>query len=198
MTQANIAGTGKKYMPRHAAKARRSKNFWLILIKCIGWLLLGAAAGYAFYYFFSDFTVAAIDRYKFLQSIFGISQYEQGAKYLNVVLAILVGNAISTAAYFTLGYFRTLIPLAIISGFFMVLLIFAGAARRGISDIPLEVIILFSAEAFYRCLALSAGEHLFFSRAEKKHVLAVSLVVIFLLLTGTAFYEVYQIFGYVF
>ena len=186
-----------RYTPKRAANGKLNKNYWIMLIKCIGWLFLGAAAGYLFFYFFSDFSVSAIDRYKFIQSIFGLRQYEEGMRYLTVILAIIIANTVSTTAYFVLGYFKTLIPLSIITGFFMTILLLAGAAVRQVS-IPLEVIILFSIEAFYRCLALVTGEHLYKNKLEKKSVFIVSIAAIVLLLIGAAFYEIYQIFGYIF
>lgn len=187
----------KRQKPKHAIKINYSYNYWVILTECIGWFLLGAVAGFAVFYFFTDFSITFINKYKFLQGIFGIKQYEEGMRYVAVLLVILVGNIVSTVAYFALGYFKTLIPLSIITGFFMVILLFAGSAIRQVI-MPLEVIILFSVESLYRCMALSAGEHLYKNKLEKKSVLVSSIMVIFLFLLGAAFYEIYQIFGYIF
>lgn len=172
-------------------------NFWLIFLKCIGWLLLGAAAGLAFFYFFKDFSVALIDRYKFIQGIFGIKQYQPGIGFSRVLLTILIGNLISTAAYFLIGWLRTLIPLSILTGFIVTVLLFTGTIRNLQSAIPLEVIILVCVEALYRCLALTVAEHLVKNRFRKKAVFIVSVAVIFFLLVSAALYEVYQIFGYI-
>jgi len=180
-----------------SSPGRAGNNYWVIFGKCIGWLLLGAAAGYAFFYFFSDFCVNFVGRYKFVQGLFGLNQYAEGSAYISVLLAIIIGNLVSTIAYFILGYFRLLLPLSLITGFLMIILLFTGAVIRNVS-IPAEVIILFSVEAFYRCIALTTGEHLFKNKLEKKAVLAVSVSAVILLLLGAAFYEIYQIFGYVF
>jgi len=172
-------------------------NYWVITGKCIGWLLIGAAAGYAFFYFFKDFSVNFISKYKFIQGLFGISQYEEGSRYFPILMSIIIGNLVSVIAYFILGYFRLLIPLSAITGFLMVLLLFTGSVIRN-TPIPAEVIVLFSLEAFYRCLSLSTGEHLYKNRLRKKSILIIALASIIVLLLGTAFYEMYQIFGYVF
>jgi hypothetical protein len=172
-------------------------NFWVIFFKCIGWLLLGAAAGFTFFYFFKDFSVTLIDRYKFIQGIFGIKQYQPGTGFLKVLLTILAGNLISTAAYFTIGWLRTLIPVSILTGFIVTVLLFTGIIRNQQPVIPHEVIILVCIEALYRCLALTAGEHLAKNRLRKKAVFSAAVVVTALLLAGAALYEVYQIFGYI-
>lgn len=180
-----------------SSSGRLHNNYWVIFGKCIGWLLLGAVAGYAFFYFFTDFCVNFVTKYKFIQGLFGLNQYAEGSKYIAVLLAIIIGNLVSTIAYFILGYFRLLLPLSIITGFLMIILLFTGSVIRNIS-IPSEVIILFSVEAFYRCIALTTGEHLFKNKLENKAVLAVSVPAVIVLLLGAAFYEIYQIFGYVF
>jgi hypothetical protein len=172
-------------------------NFWAILFKCIGWLLIGAAAGFAFFYFFKDFSVSVIDRYKFIQGIFGISQYQPGIGFSKILLTIFIGNLISTALYFAIGWLRALIPASILTGFVLTILLFTGTIRNLQPVIPSEVIILVCIETFYRCLALTAGEHLVKNGLRKKAVFSVSVAVIVLLLSGAALYEVYQIFGYI-
>jgi hypothetical protein len=181
----------------HAISPKEITNFWVIFSKCIGWLLLGAAAGFAFFYFFKDYSVTLIDKYKFIQGIFGIKQYQPGIEFYKVLLTILVGNLISTAAYFAIGWLKAVIPALILTGFIVTVLLFTGTIRNQQPVIPLEVIILVCTEALYRCLALTAGEHLAKNRLRKKAVFAVSVVAIVLLLTGAVLYEVYQIFGYV-
>jgi hypothetical protein len=185
------------YSARHAISPTVITDFWVIFFKCIGWLLLGAAAGFAFFYFFKDFSVTLIDRYKFIQGIFGIKQYQPGTGFFKVLLTILAGNLISTAAYFAIGWLKALIPASILTGFVVTALLFTGTIRNQQPVIPLEVIILVCVEALYRCLALTAGEHLAKNRLHKKVVFAVSVVAIALLLIGAALYEVYQIFGYI-
>jgi hypothetical protein len=182
---------------RYAASPRAITNFWVIFFKCIGWLLIGAAAGFAFFYFFKDFSVSLIDRYKFIQGIFGIKQYQPGIGFFKVLLTILVGNLISTAAYFAIGWLKTLIPVAMLTGFIVTVLLFTGTIRNRQSVIPLEVIILVCIEALYRCIALTAGEHLAKNRLRKKAVFIVSVAAAAILLAAAALYEVYQIFGYV-
>ena len=182
---------------RYAAGPTVNNNFWVIFFKCIGWMALGAAVGFAFFYFFKDFSTTFIDRYKFIQGIFGIKQYDPGTSFSNVLLTILIGNIISTAAYFALGWLRTLIPVSILTGFVISVLLFTGTVRNLQPTIPPEVIILICVEAIYRCLALTAGEHLAKNRLRKKAVFTISAVVIVLLLAGAALYEVYQIFGYI-
>ncbi len=186
-----------KHTPKHAVKVVYSNRYWAILFKCLGFFLLGLVLGLLFFIFFKDLTVSLIDRYKFLQGFFGMKQYEQGVSYHTVLTSILFGNIVSTLAYFILGYFRTLIPLSVISGFLMVLLLFAGAVKRQ-APIPLEVLILFSIESFYRCVALTSGEHLYKNRLVKKHPFIISIIFILLFIVGAAFYEVFQIFGYIF
>jgi flagellar basal body-associated protein FliL len=187
----------KRSKPKHAIKILYHNRFWVIFLKCLGLFFAGAMAGLIFFYFFKDLSVALTERYKFLQSIFGVRQYEPGVRYLSVLGAILLGNIISTTAYFILSYFKTLIPLSVLSGFLMVILLFAGAEVRQ-TAVPAEVFVLFSVEAFYRCLALTGGEHLYKNRFEKKSVFITTVVVIFVLLLGAAFYEIYQVFGYIF
>jgi hypothetical protein len=187
----------KRTGPKHAIKVYYGNSYWVILAKCLGLFLAGAVIGLLFFYFFRNWSLSAIDRYKFLQNIFGVMHYEPGVRYISVLSAILIGNVISTIAYFILGYFKTLIPLSILSGFLMILILLTGAVKRQIA-IPPEVIILFSVESFYRCLALTEGEHLFKNRLARKHVFVLSVVFIFILLFSTAFYEIYQIFGYIF
>jgi hypothetical protein len=172
-------------------------GFWAIFFKCIGWLLIGAAAGFAFFYFFKDFSVSVIDRYKFIQGIFGIRQYQPGIGFSKILLTIFAGNLISTASYFAIGWLRALIPASILTGFVVTVLLFTGTIRNLQPVIPAEVVILVCIEAFYRCLALTAGEHLVKNGLRKKAVFSVSVAVIALLLSGAALYEVYQIFGYI-
>lgn len=178
---------------RHASR----NDFWVIFLKCIGWLALGAAAGFAFFYFFKDFSVTIIDRYKFLQEIFGIKQYQPGAYFYKVLLTILVGNIISTAAYFAIGWLRAAIPVSILTGFIVIVLLFTGTIRNQQPIIPLEVIILVCIEVLYRCIALTAGEHLARNRLLAKAVFKMSVIAVVLLLAGAAMYEIYQIFGYI-
>lgn len=184
---------------KHSIRVNYNDNYWIIFLKCLGWILLGAGAGYAFFYFFRDFSVSVVDRFRFLQGLFGIRHYEEGMQYARVILMIFAGNLISTTAYFALGYLRMLIPISILTGFLVTLLLFTGTVANQQAVIPAEVILLMAAESFYRCIALSAGEHLQKNRQViRKWVTVTSIIFIVLLLAGAAFYEVFQIFGYIF
>lgn len=169
-------------------------NYWVIFGKSILWLSLGAAVGFLFFYFFKNQSVYFINKFKFFQSIFGIREYKEGMVYASVLLTILAGNLISTGAYFALGYLRMLIPITIITGFFVVLLLMTGTVRH-LQTVPLEVILLASLETFYRMFAITAGEHLQKNKLRKKSVLVVSLIVVIVLLGIAAYYEMVQIFG---
>jgi hypothetical protein len=169
-------------------------NYWVIFGKSILWLALGAAAGFLFFYFFKNQSVYFINKFKFFQSIFGIREYKEGMVYASVLLTILAGNLISTGAYFALGYLRMLIPVTIITGFFVVLLLMTGTVRH-LQTVPLEVILLTSLETFYRAIAITAGEHLQKNKLRKKSVLVVSLIAVIVLLGIAAYYEMIQIFG---
>jgi len=171
-----------------------NSSYWVIFGKTAGWILLGAAFGFAFFYFFRDLSVLLIDRFKFLQGIFGIRQYQEGISFASVLLMIVVGNLVSTAAYFALGYLRAIIPVAAITGFFVVVLLAAGTVRHQ-SAVPAEVLILVSGEALYRVFAMTAGEHFQKNRIKKRWVLICSLAVVFCMFAGAAAYEMIQIFG---
>ena len=173
-----------------------NKNYWVIFGKCMGWLALGIALGLLFFYVFKDFSVAAIDRFKFLQGIFGISEYQEGMLFGRVISTILIANLISTAAYFTLGYFRLLIPIAIITGFFVIVLLMTGIIRHQ-QAIPFEVLMLMAGETLYRMIALATGEHLYKNRLSRRWVFVLAVSAVFVLYAGMALYEVFQIFGYI-
>jgi len=188
-----------KYYPQHKMRIRNNfyslkDNYWVIFGKSILWLVLGAIAGFLFFYFFKNQSVYFINKFKFFQSIFGIREYKEGMVYASVLLTILAGNLISTGAYFALGYLRMLIPITIITGFFVVLLLLTGTVRH-LQIVPLEVILLTSLETFYRMLVITAGEHLQKNKLRKKSVLVVSLIVVIVLLGIAAYYEMVQIFG---
>jgi len=174
-----------------------NKNYWVIFGKCMGWLALGVAAGLLFFYVFKDFSIAAIDRFKFLQGIFGISEYQEGMLFGRVLSTILLANLVSTAAYFTLGYFRLLIPIAIITGLFVIILLMTGISRHQ-QAIPLEVILLMAGESLYRMIALTTGEYLQKNRLRRRWVFILAVAFIVFMYIGMALYEVFQIFGYIF
>ena len=187
-----------KYCPKHKMRIRNNyyclkDNYWVIFGKSILWLALGATVGFLFFYFFKNQSVYFIDKFKFFQSIFGIREYKEGMVYASVLLTILAGNLISTGAYFALGYLRMLIPITIITGFFVVLLLMTGTVRH-LQTVPLEVILLVSLETFYRMLAVTTGEHLQKNRFKRKSVFIISLLLIIALLVLAAYYEMRQIF----
>jgi len=184
------------YEYKHAIIENVNNRYWTIFGKCMGWLALGVAVGLLFFYVFKDFSVAAIDRFKFLQGIFGISEYQEGMLIGRVISTILIANLISTAAYFTLGYFRLLIPIAIITGFFIIILLMTGTVRHQ-QVIPLEVILLMSGETLYRMIALTTGEHLHKNRLRRRWIFILAAAVVLILYAGMALYEVFQIFGYI-
>jgi len=169
-------------------------NYWVIFGTSILWLALGATAGFLVFYFFKNQSVYFINKFKFFQNIFGIREYKEGMVYATVFLTILAGNLISTGAYFALGYLRMLIPITIVTGFFVVLLLMTGTVRH-LQSVPLEVILLTSLETFYRMIAITTGEHLQKNKLKKKSVLVVSLIAVIVLLGIAAYYEMIQIFG---
>jgi hypothetical protein len=181
--------------PKHASgKTNYKKKFFMIFLKSLGLLILGTALGYGFYYFFSSQSAIIIERFKLLQSFFGISQYSEGMSFDRVALTILLGNFISTLCYVGLGYGRLSLPVSFISGFFVAVFLFSGIIRHNTTAIPLEVIILSSTEMFYRVMAVSTGEYLSRNRLHSKIIPAVSFSLIFVLYLAAALYEVWQIF----
>ena len=79
------------------------KDYLIIFLKCMLFLGLGLAAGLIFYYFFRHESVIFIEKFKFLQSVFGIREYSGGMTFTYVFLTIFLGNMVSTAGYFALG-----------------------------------------------------------------------------------------------
>ncbi len=181
--------------PRHAAgKTNYSRNMISIFLKSLGLLVLGAVLGYVIYYFFSSQSAAIIDRFKVLQSFFGISQYSQGMTFTRVAVTILLGNLISIICYMGLGYGRLSLPVSFISGLFISVFLFSGIIRNNTDTIPLEVIILIAVEMLYRVLTVSTGEYLSRYRLGSKIVPWVSLSIVFVFYTAAALYEIWQIF----
>jgi len=181
-------------MRRYIFAEDKRKNYWVIFGKCVGWVALGTVVGILFFYVFKDLSVILIEKFKFLQSVFGISQYQQGMLFGRVLSTILIGNLVSTIAYFILGYLKALIPISIITGFFVVVFLMTGIIRNQ-QAIPLEVILLMSGETAYRIIAITTGEHLQKNKLKKRWVFITSVIVIVVLFIAMAFYEVYQIFG---
>ncbi len=169
------------------------KKFWIILLKSIGLFAAGAALGYLFYYFFKEQSAYIIERFKVLQQFFGINEYSEEMTFFRVFITIFIGNFISTILYFVLGYLRLSLPVSFISGLFISVFLFSGIVRHGTS-IPVEVIILSSAEMFYRIITVSSGEYVHKYRLLNKAVPILSLAVVIILYIAASFYEVIQIF----
>jgi hypothetical protein len=169
------------------------KKFFSIFIKVLLLFIAGAAVGLIFFYFFKDPSVFIIERFKMIQGFFGIQEYQEGISFNYVLLTILIGNLVSTFGYFFLGYLRASLPISFISGFFIIVFLFAGTIRHG-TAIPLEVIVLSSIEMLYRIIALSTGEYLGKYRLKNKAIPITTIVLVFLMYAGAAFYEISQIF----
>ena len=169
------------------------KQYFLIFIKTMLALLAGAAIGFIFFYFLKDTSVFIIDKFRILQGVFGIRQYQEGMSFNYVFLAILFGNLLSTLGYFTLGFLKASLPISFITGVFMVIFLFTGTIKHGTS-IPMEVILLSSIEMFYRVTALTTGEYINKNRFKNKAIPITSIVIIFIMFISAVFYELYQIF----
>ena len=169
------------------------KQYFSIFIKSLLTLLAGAAVGFVFFYFFKNASVFIIDKFKILQGIFGIREYQEGMSFNYVLAAIFLGNLLSTIGYFTLGFLKASLPISFITGVFMVIFLFTGTIRHGTS-IPVEVILLSSIEMFYRVTALTTGEYINKNRFKNKAIPITSIVIIFIMFISAVFYELYQIF----
>ncbi|MFO7928700.1 MAG: hypothetical protein R6U35_03430 [Candidatus Humimicrobiaceae bacterium] len=173
------------------------KAFYKIFIITTAASIVGGIFGFAFYFFFEETAVLLIEKFKFIQSIFGIETYREGMSFPYIFLVIFLGNLISTIGYFGLGYIRAVMPVAFITGFLITVLLFTGTVRHS-RGIPADVIILVSVEAFYRVLALSTGEYANKNKFKnEKGILAAVSFIIILFLFGV-FFEVYSIFGSIF
>lgn len=168
------------------------KSFVKILLITLASTAIGGLLAFLFYYFFKGAAVYFIEKFKFIQSIFGIKQYEQGMSVSYVFVAIFFGNLVSTAGYFGLGYIRASVPMGFITGFLVIALLFTGIIRNA-QSIPQDVIILISAETIYRVLALSLGEYI--GKNKKKSLPWVVLIIIIGLFLFGVFFEIYSIFG---
>ena len=156
-------------------------------------LLAGAALGFIFFYFFKNASVFIIDKFRILQGVFGIREYQEGMSFNYVLAAIFFGNLLSTLGYFALGYLRAALPVSFITGVFMIIFLFSGTIRHG-TPIPAEVIMLSSIEMFYRVMALATGEYINKNRFKNKAVPLSSIIIIFVMFISAVFYELYQIF----
>jgi hypothetical protein len=172
---------------------KKIKNYYLILILAIAYCMVGLLLGYLFFYFLKDQSVFLIDRFKFLQSLFGIYEYREGMSFQYVFLVIFFGNLISTSCYVVLGYLKTLIPMSAITGFFIMVFLLSGQIRHEMA-IPASVILLSSIETFYRMLAIALGENFEKNRfSEKINNIVIATLILALFLFGV-FYEISLIF----
>ena len=171
----------------------KNKFFYILAIGVLIFIA-GAGLGLLFFYFFKEESVFIINKFKILQGFFGIREYQEGMSYWYILAVILFGNLISTICYIVLGYLRILIPISFVTGFFIVIFLMSGTIRHSMA-LPVEVIILSSAESFYRILALSTGEHIQKNKFKNKAVPVTSFIVIFLIFLASVFYEMHQIFG---
>ncbi len=169
------------------------KKYFQIFIRVILSLLAGAVIGFIFFYFFKDISVFIIDKFRILQGVFGIYQYQEGMSLGYVFTVIFFGNFLSTLGYFTLGFLKASLPVSFITGVFMIIFLFTGTIRHGTS-IPLEVVLLSSMEVFYRVLALTTGEYINKNRFKNKSIPVASIAIIFIVFLSAVFYEMYQIF----
>jgi len=169
------------------------KQYFSIFMKSLLALLAGAALGFIFFYFFKNASVFIIDKFRILQGVFGIREYQEGMSFNYVLAAIFFGNLLSTLGYFALGYLRAALPVSFITGVFMIIFLFSGTIRHG-TPIPAEVIMLSSIEMFYRVIALATGEYINKNRFKNKAVPLSSIIIIFVMFISAVFYELYQIF----
>ncbi len=169
------------------------KQYFSIFLKCLLILLAGAALGFIFFYFFKDASVFITDKFKILQSVFGIREYQESMSYGYILAAIFLGNLLSTLGYFGLGYLKAALPLSFVTGVFTIIFLLSGTIRHGTS-IPGEVIVLFSIEMFYRVMAMTTGEYINRNKFKNKAIPISSMIIIFVMLVSAVFYELYQIF----
>ncbi len=169
------------------------KKYFLVLAKNLIFFLAGAAAGFLFFYFFRDASTFIMEKFSFLQGIFGIRPYQEGMSCGYVFAAIFIGNLLSTLGYFTLGYLGVSLPVSSVSGIFIIMFLFTGTIRHGIA-VPGEVVILSSVEMLYRIIALATGEHIKRNKFKNKAIPIISIIIISVMFAAAVFYELYQIF----
>jgi len=166
------------------------KIFGLVLAATV----IGAILGYSFFYLFREQSVLIIEKFKILQSFFGINEYEAGMSIGHVFLVVFTGNLLSTFGYFGLGWLRSSLPIGFITGFFLVIFLFTGIIRHS-SSIPLDVYILVSIETIYRVMALSLGEYINKNKTKNRVLVSSVAAIICLLFLFGVFYELFSIFG---
>lgn len=165
------------------------KNYFLIFTVSLFLFFVGALFGFIFFYFFKQQSVFIIDKFKLLQSIFGIREYQEGMSFIYLFSVIFLGNLFSIIGYFALGYFKALIPVSVISGFFIIIFLFSGTIRHG-TPLPGEVILLSSMEMFYRIMTISLGEYIQKCKFKNKILVIILIALIILIFAGAVFYEI--------
>ncbi|MDZ7837172.1 MAG: hypothetical protein U5N58_04035 [Actinomycetota bacterium] len=170
-----------------------NRGYYKILGLTVALLAAGAVVGYLFFYFLKEPSVFIIDKFKVLQGFFGIREYDQDMTLVYTLIIIFFGNLLSTLGYLGLGYLKASLPLAFITGFFIMIFLFSGTIRHA-QSIPADVILLVSVETVYRMLMLSYGEY-WATYKNRNKPLAYALVSItaVLFLFGIGF-EIYSIF----
>jgi hypothetical protein len=169
------------------------KQYLLFFVKNLIFFIAGTAAGLLFFYLLKDISVFIMEKFSFIQNIFGIRTYEEGMSFGYIFSAIFLGNLLSTAGYFALGYLRASLPVSFISGFFMMMFLFTGSIKHGM-PVPGEVVVLSSIEMFYRIIALTTGNFININKFKNKAIPIVSIIIIFVMFILGVFYELYQIF----
>ncbi len=170
------------------------KEYHKILGLVFASTVVGAIIGYGFFYVFSEQAVFLIERFKILQSFFGIYEYEASMSFTYVFMVVFFGNLISTLGYFGLGWLKTAMPVGFITGFFLSVFLFTGVLRHS-TAIPIDVYILVSVEAAYRVMALSLGEYLIKNKTRNRLLAGGVVLAISLLFLFGVFFELYSIFG---
>jgi len=183
-----------KRMSKIRVREIKIENYFLIFTISLVFLIIGAGLGWVFFVFFKQESVFLINKFKLVQGFLGIREYEEGMSVTYIFLVVFFGNLISTVGYFTLGYLRVLIPVSIVTGFFVVIFLLSGIIRHSMA-LPQGIIILSSMEMLYRMMAISLGEYIQKNKFTNKIIPTATFVVIFLLFLVAVFYELFLIYG---
>ncbi|MBC7334270.1 MAG: hypothetical protein H5T85_07440 [Actinobacteria bacterium] len=185
-------------MVRTRKRKTKIHSYFFILVSSLFFLSVGALVGFVFFRFFKDESVFIINKFKILQGFVGIREYKEGMSIVYAFIVILLGNLFSTIGYGVLGYLRTLIPVSLVSGFFIVIFLLSGTIRHSMA-LPVSMVILSSIEMFYRAMAMALGEYIQKRRALRrtlsKKVVTAILVIVFLLLMAGIAYELLLIYN---
>lgn len=171
-------------------KARVHSYFFAFVLSLL-FIAIGVLIGFIFFRYFKEESVLVINKFKILQRFVGIREYKEGMSIVYVFIVILLGNLFSTIGYGVLGYLRALIPVSLVSGFFIVIFLLSGTIRHSMA-LPVSMVVLSSLEMFYRAMAMALGEYIQERRAlrrtlSKKVVRSILVIVFLLLLTGVVY-----------